>query len=279
MLNDLLALAVPAAVTALVTGLLKAIFDARRHRTSAPQRDVPEIVLPPGVRAPPPTRSRRRSPGTGWSVLSRLPPLAWRANPWTAALIGGPLVGFGIAGYFRTMADAVVGLALTLPAFVAIGLSPDEVTGASETDTMAGWAKAVVYANMALTGAYSYFRGVSSNRRLAPSSPGARSPARPLSRTEVLDRELQILASDRWSVHSSDDFEAILVRQKRPNHVLHLALTLLTLYLWAIVWVAKTRASRSNPQYEYRRLVVDARGHWSVEDVPSAMEVTSIPRP
>jgi hypothetical protein len=61
-----------------------------------------------------------------------------------------------------------------------------------------------------------------------------------------------------------------VVRQKRPNHALHLALTFVTFYLWAFVWIAQTRSSRRNPQNEYRRILVDPRGHWSVEHVTRA---------
>jgi hypothetical protein len=169
---------------------------------------------------------------------------------------------------------------LTAPAAMLFGLSTlllavavfkDEATLASEGSGTAGWVNGIVYANMALTGAYSYLRAVSSNRRLAPPVLDATGPARTPTREEVLSRELHILASQRWRVQSVSGFEAIVVRQKRPNHALHLALTIVTVYLWAFVWVAQTRSSRRNPRYEYRRVVVDAWGHWSVEDVPPAV--------
>jgi hypothetical protein len=38
-------------------------------------------------------------------------------------------------------------------------------------------------------------------------------------------------------VESQADYQAILVRGHRPNHVLHLILTLVTLGIWAIVWI------------------------------------------
>lgn len=41
-----------------------------------------------------------------------------------------------------------------------------------------------------------------------------------------------------WRVESQTDFQAVLVRGQRPNHVLHLILTLVTLGLWGIVWLA-----------------------------------------
>ena len=38
-------------------------------------------------------------------------------------------------------------------------------------------------------------------------------------------------------VESRGDYEAVIVRGQRCNHVLHLLLTLVTLGLWLIVWV------------------------------------------
>ena len=260
MLTDLLTLAIPATVTVLVTALLKAISDfVARRRRREPAEAVPGIVLPPGVRPPPrPTRTRRAIP---WDVMSRLPPLPWRANPWTASLVGGPLLGFGIGGYFRTKADVVAGIVLMAPLIIGVAVQSERSTGS-------GWVNAIVYANMALTAAYSYLRAVSSNQRLGARGPSASSRVSAPTRAEVFARELEILAAQRWRVQSESGFEAIVVRQKRPNHALHLALSFVTLYLWAFVWIAQTRKSRRNPQNEYRRLLVDARGRWSVEDVP-----------
>jgi hypothetical protein len=41
-----------------------------------------------------------------------------------------------------------------------------------------------------------------------------------------------------WGVQSQTDFQAVLVKGNRPNHLLHLVLTFVTLGLWAFVWVA-----------------------------------------
>jgi hypothetical protein len=38
-------------------------------------------------------------------------------------------------------------------------------------------------------------------------------------------------------IESQGDFEAVLVKGNRPNHILHLILSLLTAGLWLIVWV------------------------------------------
>lgn len=39
-------------------------------------------------------------------------------------------------------------------------------------------------------------------------------------------------------VESQTDTSAIIVTGSKPNHVLHLLLTILTCFLWAIVWIA-----------------------------------------
>ena len=41
-----------------------------------------------------------------------------------------------------------------------------------------------------------------------------------------------------WRVESQTEEQAVLVKGKRPNHVLHLILTLITLFTWGIVWLA-----------------------------------------
>lgn len=38
-------------------------------------------------------------------------------------------------------------------------------------------------------------------------------------------------------VESQSDFQVVLVKGKRPNHVLHLILTVLTAGVWALVWI------------------------------------------
>lgn len=86
---------------------------------------------------------------------------------------------------------------------------------------------------------------------------------------DILERELQILAADRWQVESQGELEAIVVRTRRPNHWLHFALTLVTVYLWAVVWIARTRASRRKRELEFRRVSVNERGGWTVEPWPA----------
>jgi hypothetical protein len=41
-----------------------------------------------------------------------------------------------------------------------------------------------------------------------------------------------------WRVESQTDFQAVMVQGHRPNHLLHLLLTIFTFGLWGFVWIA-----------------------------------------
>lgn len=47
-----------------------------------------------------------------------------------------------------------------------------------------------------------------------------------------------------WRVESQTDYQATLAKGHRPNHLLHLILTLLTLGIWGIVWIIVTLTNR-----------------------------------
>lgn len=57
-------------------------------------------------------------------------------------------------------------------------------------------------------------------------------------RKELLARAVANQIRQGWRVESQTDYQAVIVRGQRPNHVLHLILTLVTLGLWGIVWIA-----------------------------------------
>ena len=52
-----------------------------------------------------------------------------------------------------------------------------------------------------------------------------------------LEREVRAHVLDGWRVESQTAGEAIVRKGERPNHILHLLLTLITFGLWAIVWI------------------------------------------
>lgn len=57
-------------------------------------------------------------------------------------------------------------------------------------------------------------------------------------RKELLARTVAGQVASGARVESQSDFQAVLVRGKAVNHVLHLILTLVTLMLWAVIWIA-----------------------------------------
>jgi hypothetical protein len=57
-------------------------------------------------------------------------------------------------------------------------------------------------------------------------------------RKELLARTVAAQVAGGARVESQSDFQAVIVKGKPVNHVLHLILTLVTLTAWAIVWIA-----------------------------------------
>jgi hypothetical protein len=57
-------------------------------------------------------------------------------------------------------------------------------------------------------------------------------------RKESLARLVTAQLAGGSRVESGSDYQAVLVRGHRPNNILHLILTLCTLGLWGVVWIA-----------------------------------------
>ena len=43
--------------------------------------------------------------------------------------------------------------------------------------------------------------------------------------------------SKGWRIESQGDFQVVMVKGKRPNHLLHVILSVITAGLWIIVWI------------------------------------------
>ena len=56
-------------------------------------------------------------------------------------------------------------------------------------------------------------------------------------RKEILAQHVANLVAQGRRVESQGDFQAVMVRGSKCNHVLHLILTIITFGLWAIVWL------------------------------------------
>jgi hypothetical protein len=56
-------------------------------------------------------------------------------------------------------------------------------------------------------------------------------------RRTQLNREVEAWVRDGYRVETQGDTQAVMLKGHRPNHILHLILTLVTLGAWAIVWI------------------------------------------
>lgn len=59
-----------------------------------------------------------------------------------------------------------------------------------------------------------------------------------------LDRNVAEQVRKGWRVESQSEHQAVLVKGHRPNHILHLLLSIFTLGLWIPVWILVTLLSR-----------------------------------
>ena len=70
---------------------------------------------------------------------------------------------------------------------------------------------------------------------------------------EKLDAKITALTIQGYRVEFRSDTQAVMVKGKRPNHVLHLLLTIFTLGLWGIVWIILAIT-----MHERRRIITPA---------------------
>lgn len=57
------------------------------------------------------------------------------------------------------------------------------------------------------------------------------------SQIEELVTKDSMMRGKGWRVESQSDFQAVLVQDRKVNHILHLVLSILTAGIWIIVWV------------------------------------------
>jgi hypothetical protein len=260
-LSGVLALVVPPAVGTLVALTVGGVVTRLKRRGKDGDAE--------------PRRPRLRGwVGDAADFLEGLPPPKRRPTGWKAALVGAIGVGFGVAAYFRTRADLLIGLVLTTPFFVALPFVPStDMTGTEPEPTAPGWAYAAVYGSMGLTGLYAYLRAGAANRRLDQALPSQLPRKTWEERRDILGRELRLLRAAGWTPESVGDVQATVSRVRRPNHVLHLVLTLVTFFVWAVVWLVLTLQARSRRELEYRLVSVDEFGDWRLEPLPQAPSI------
>lgn len=63
-------------------------------------------------------------------------------------------------------------------------------------------------------------------------------PIQPDLRRQLMDTAVNEWTANGWSVASRSDFQAVFAKGHRPNHILHLLLTIITAGLWGLfVWL------------------------------------------
>lgn len=56
-------------------------------------------------------------------------------------------------------------------------------------------------------------------------------------RRGALAQGVALQVGEGCRIESQSDFQAVVVKGSKPNHLLHLILTLVTLGAWAFVWI------------------------------------------
>jgi hypothetical protein len=90
-----------------------------------------------------------------------------------------------------------------------------------------------------LSFAYISYRGP----KIEPSVELSTTPHSIEERSRILHKHVILEASYGWKLEVETEFEAVLSRGKRVNHILHLLLSLLTLGFWIIPWAIMTAGS------------------------------------
>lgn len=81
-------------------------------------------------------------------------------------------------------------------------------------------------------------------------------------RREALANAVSREVGGGWHVESQADYQAVLVKHgTKVNHILHLLLTLITLGLWALVWIWVAVFKKRE---HHKVIAVDAFGNMSV---------------
>lgn len=82
-------------------------------------------------------------------------------------------------------------------------------------------------------------------------------------RKQLLARAINTQIAQGARIESQSDYQAVIVKGKHVNHILHLILTLVTFFIWSIVWLALVITGG-----EKRSIVaVDEYGNVSVQKV------------
>jgi hypothetical protein len=212
-----------------------------------------------------------------WRFMNELPPVNRRTRPGAAAAVSW--LPFVPAAYFRTPADFVFSIALVVPMTIAGGAIPD--TEAKNTGAHTPlWASVAMYTCLLAGVLYGYLRALTSNRmielawvarRAAANHPAEGIPEERTTddRKRELDERLEELAGEGWLPARRGEFEAVVERRPKVNHLRNAILTAITFGLWAPVWIYRAFLNR-----EERDVDVDPWGivHDAVPGSPQGAE-------
>ena len=84
-----------------------------------------------------------------------------------------------------------------------------------------------------LSFAYMSYRGPKTHSSIELST----TPHTSEERTQILHKHVILEASNGWRVEVETEFEAVLSKGHRVNHILHLLISVVTLGLWIIPWI------------------------------------------
>jgi hypothetical protein len=80
-------------------------------------------------------------------------------------------------------------------------------------------------------------------------------------RKQMLARTVSNEVRSGWRIESQTDYDAYLIKGKPTSHVLHLILTIITLGLWAIIWIVMVYLNRDQRE----TVNVDEWGNVSIQ--------------
>jgi hypothetical protein len=81
------------------------------------------------------------------------------------------------------------------------------------------------------------FRSYYGEKNFQPKQQGEPRERTDAERIELLRNFVIKQVANGASIELQDDFSAVLVWGKKPNHILHLLLSLVTFGIWIIIWI------------------------------------------
>jgi Na+-transporting NADH:ubiquinone oxidoreductase subunit NqrC len=97
--------------------------------------------------------------------------------------------------------------------------------------------------------------------RVAAEAAAETDPAITAARKATLSDQVALRVRGGWTVETQTDYQAVISKKKKPNHLLHLLLTIFTLGAWGIIWIYLAVTAKTARQ----TITVDAAGQIKVQ--------------